>query len=235
MNMKLLLAATALLATTATQSLAQLTPDMFQPKPYIEVSGYSEKEVVPDEIYIAITLQERTEGRDKASISEQETALKNAITALGIDLSNLTLADAGAAYTRVNWLNKQTITSKNYLLKVGSAEMVGKVFNELDRLKITGAGISRVDYSKRDQVKRELRIAALKAAKEKATYMTEAIGEDIGKPLSINESEYGGPIMYANVRLQNQSAEMDAGSGSDAIEYRKIKYSTTVNAKFEIK
>ena len=45
-------------------------------KPFIEVTGSGETEIIPDEIYITITLQERQEGKDKLSIEKQEENLK---------------------------------------------------------------------------------------------------------------------------------------------------------------
>ena len=35
--------------------------------PYIEVNGYAEKEVIPNEIYIGITLRERMENKEKVT------------------------------------------------------------------------------------------------------------------------------------------------------------------------
>jgi len=45
--------------------------------PVIEVVGSAEKEIVPDEIYIAITIREPESGLDKVSIEKQEADLKN--------------------------------------------------------------------------------------------------------------------------------------------------------------
>ena len=51
---------------------AQVSPD---PKPFIEVTGTSETEISPDEIYITITLLERAENKEKLSIEKQENNL----------------------------------------------------------------------------------------------------------------------------------------------------------------
>ena len=40
--------------------------------PYIEVNGYAEKEIIPNEIYIGITLRERMENKEKVTIEAQE-------------------------------------------------------------------------------------------------------------------------------------------------------------------
>lgn len=46
-----------------------------QTSPFIEVIGTAQKEIVPDEIYIGITLREKSEGKNRMSIEEQEKLL----------------------------------------------------------------------------------------------------------------------------------------------------------------
>lgn len=57
-------------------------------QPYIEVTGTAEKEIVPDEIHIGITIREKYVNKVKVTIEEQEDKLKNAVSSLGIDLAN---------------------------------------------------------------------------------------------------------------------------------------------------
>jgi hypothetical protein len=44
--------------------------------PFIEVTGYAEKLINPDEIYISIIIKDRESGRDNTSIEVQVVALK---------------------------------------------------------------------------------------------------------------------------------------------------------------
>ncbi|HXS35078.1 MAG TPA: SIMPL domain-containing protein [Flavipsychrobacter sp.] len=209
-------------------------------KPYIEVSGNAEKEVVPDEIYIAITLTERYDGRNKITIDDQEEQLKQSIKGLGIDVSNLSLSNADASYVKINWLSKDVMAKKSYLLKVSSADMVSKVFQQLENLNIKDASVSRVDYSKREELKKELRIEALKKAKDEAEYMLQGIGQIAGNPLYVRESgNYYAPRMNTMAMAKNvNNASNNAGEVSgdnDYIEFKKIMFQTTVDARFEIK
>src|SRR6185436_3078476 len=157
-------------------------------KPYIEVTGTSEKLVVPDEIYVKIVIREKYVGKEKITIESQEGKLKAGLNEIGIDLQNLSLADANADYVRVKLWSKDVLTRNEYLLKVSTATILGKVFQKLDQLEITDAFIIRVEYSKIDSLKKEVKILAIKAAKEKADYLLQAIGEQAGKPLIIQES-----------------------------------------------
>ena len=103
--------------------------------PYIEVNGYAEKEVIPNEIYIGIILRERIENKEKISIEFQEKQLKESLNTLNIPISNLSMADANADYVKVSWQKRDVLTKKDYQLKVGNATTVGKVFQELEKLK----------------------------------------------------------------------------------------------------
>jgi len=52
--------------------------------------------VIPDEIYITITLRERYDGREKISVDQHGTDIEIQLTALNMDFKNLSLSDATA-------------------------------------------------------------------------------------------------------------------------------------------
>ena len=208
----------------------------------IEVTGTAEKEVIPDEIYIQITLRERYINKNKIGIEEQEEKLKNAIKSLGLDLKNLFLSDANADYVKIRWKTKDILTKKDYNMKVADAKTLGKVFQELEKIEITDAFIARVNHSKLDSLKKEIKITAIKSAKEKADYLLAAIGEQAGRPMLIQENE---SIPYQPMlRMTTRSAEtavynLDASQAKAEenyeIEFQKIKIATSVFVRFSIK
>jgi len=211
-------------------------------RPYIEVTGTAEKEVIPDEIYIGIIIREKYENKVKVTIEEQEEKLKNAIKALGIDLTNLYLSDANADYVKVRWQKKDVLTKKDYTLKVSTATTVGQVFQELEKLEITDASISKVSHSKLDSLRKEVKIMAIKAAKDKADYLLTAIGEQTGKPLVIKENEIIANQQFVNVRGSRSSEteynfdDMKIKSlDNSEIQFQKIKIQTSIYVKFSIK
>lgn len=59
-------------------------------------------------------------------------------------------------------------------MKVSGDLTEGKVFEKLDELKIVDAYISKVSHSKLEEFKKEVRVMAIKAAKEKANYLLTA-------------------------------------------------------------
>ncbi|MFZ1694537.1 MAG: SIMPL domain-containing protein [Flavobacteriales bacterium] len=156
-------------------------------QPRIDVNGMAEMHVVPDEIHIAIELRERGSGNSKVTVEQQEVQLRDAVKALGINLDNLTLSDAVADYVPKKFRKDDVVARKGYTLKVGDAEAVRKVFLELDRLQIEEARIQRVSHSKEQEFRKDMRIKAITAAKEKADYLLAAIGEKTGSALSVAE------------------------------------------------
>lgn len=244
--MKTFKSITILLLLIATKTVfGQATSDKEIEKPYIEVTGTAEKEIIPNEIYITITIRERQEGKEKITIDKQEADLKEALKSIGVSLDNLSLSDANANYIRVKWTKKDVITKNEYVLKVGDALTIGKVFEKLDELKIVEANISRVSHSKLEEFKKEVRIMAIKAAKEKADYLLTAIGEQTGKALKVYEQSPSYKIddAYLNVRGGRSESslyyvdgiKMSESDKDKILQFQKIKLQSAIYVKFEIK
>ncbi|MBL4657347.1 MAG: SIMPL domain-containing protein [Flavobacteriales bacterium] len=225
------------LASSYSLSFAQ-SPTWVQqdPKPFIEVTGKAIKEVVPDEIYISITLKERLDGKNDVTIKEKEAALKEAIKGIGIDVKNLSVSDANARYARVSIVKKDVVNKAEYTLMVTNAATVSKVFQELDKLKIKNAYVARVDHSKIREYKKEMRIDAIKAAKDKAQYLVAAIDEKIGTPLVIREQFVDNYRPYeSQVRYTSNVASYGGSLSTDkAVQWEKIEVQATIYVKFEI-
>ncbi len=209
-------------------------------KPFIEVNGTAEKEINPDEIYIRIIIREKTENRDKMSVEEQEKNLIEAIKSLGIDLVNLTVTDANADYMRVGWGKREVVEKKDFTLLVNDAKSVGLVFEKLDELEIREAYISKVDHSKIEEFRKEVKIKAIQAAKEKASYLTAAIDEKLGAPQIIRENIHvANP--YANYKLEEYQPKIlmvgsfsNEGDNKDVLQFQKITVSSSIYVKFGI-
>jgi len=219
------------------------TKSEIEEKPYIEVIGTAEQEIVPDQIYINITLREKYENKEKITIESQEDKLKTSLKEIGVDITNLALSDANADYVKIRYKTKDVLTKKEYLLKVTNATLVGQVFQKLDKLNINDAFIGKVDHSKMDSLKKELRITAIKAAKNKADYLLGAIGEVTGKALLVRETDQantynnlnfrGGRVAsYSNVRFLDGD-KID--NEDEEIQFQKIKIQASIYVKFSIK
>jgi hypothetical protein len=210
-------------------------------KPFVEVTGTSETEITPDEIYIVITLQERMENKEKLLIEKQEQDLKENLKDLGINLDNITLNNANADFRKIRMNKKDVINSKSYTLKVSSADMVGKVYERLDKINAYDAYISRLSHSRILEFNKENRIKAIKAAKEKVDYVLNAVGKQSGSPLQITETDnvvhnglYGPNYRAANNAQIFSSIDRISNDVSEEIAIKKIKIVSSFLVKYEI-
>jgi uncharacterized protein len=240
--MKLLFAFLLITNTFKVQGQNQNTTDE---KPFIEVSGIAEQEIVPDQIYISIIIREKYVNKEKVTIEIQEEKLKTLLKEINIPISNLYLSDANADFVKVKFRTKDVLTKKDYTLKVSSATAVGQVFQQLENLEINDANVFKVSHSKIDSLRKEIRIAAIKAAKTKADYLLNAIGEQAGKPLIVRENIIGNyEYNYnrnsnSNTRISSyQNARFlddDKATDNEEIQFSKIKIQSSIYVKFLIK
>lgn len=206
--------------------------------PYIEVVGTSEMEIVPDQIYISFTLKERMDGKKKIELEDQEKEMKKKLMKIGIDLKDLQLSDANSDYIKIKRKKNDVIASKDYILKVSTTGALAQVLDALDELDAFNAGIQRVDHSVIKKFRQEVKMNAVKDAKEKAGYLLSAIGETVGKPLFIQERETYDefPIMRKTGLMVVQ--QMDAAAPEEALPeltFQKIKLKYSIFARFAIK
>lgn len=232
MKTGILLAIIALLPMLAFSQLNQQEKET----PYIEVVGTGEMEIVPDQIYISFTLKERFEGKKKIELENQEKEMKKRMIKIGIDLNDLQLADASSDYVKIKRKKSDAIASKDYLLKVSSTSQVAQVFDLLDEIDAFNADIQRVDHSKITDYKKEVKMMAVKAAKEKAGYLLSAIDEKVGKPLFIQEREtYDEPqFLMAKANIRMMDSTVDKEEVLPELSFKKIKLKYTVFARFAI-
>ena len=109
---------------------------------------------------------------------------------------------------------------------------------ELEKAGISNISIDRVDHSQLEKLRREVKINAVKAAKEKADAFAEAVGQKAGRALYISESGggyYPRLSAVANVSFKAASV-MDAGEEmAPVLDFEKIPLKHSVLVRFELK
>ncbi len=204
----------------------------------IEVTGSAEKEVVPDEIYVAISLKEyfkEKENKNKVGILQLEEQLKKAVEEAGIKKENFTISEISGGK---EWWGKRKpdifCEAKEYMLKVENLSKIDGILAKVDEKGKNFVRIDRAEYSKMPELRKEIKIKALQAAKAKAKYLLEAVDEQLGQVLSISEGGdnhgYYQSRAYANVVMDAASSSPESSIG---IEKIKIKYD--MNVVFRIK
>ncbi|MGZ3925126.1 MAG: SIMPL domain-containing protein, partial [Flavisolibacter sp.] len=195
MNRFFMLAMTVLLVSTGR---AQNVVNPF-PKT-ITVSGSAEMEIVPDEIYVMVDLKEyEKKGQGKVAIDKIRQDFLSAVRSLGLPDSAVSVA-AYDGYNGNPWLRKKNkkdelYASITYQVKLRSAAQVDQLVDRLDDNATSNFYIASTSHSKLAEFRKHLKIQAVKAAKEKAGYLAEAINEQVGVAVTINEpNEYFQPF-----------------------------------------
>ncbi|TDQ06687.1 SIMPL domain-containing protein [Pedobacter metabolipauper] len=207
----------------------------------ISVSGSAEMEVTPDIIYISISLKEYLKdnnSKKKVEITTLENQLFAAVQKAGIDKENLTINNLSSyAIATEKKKNPDFLASKQYRLKVSDLNKFNDIIGAVDVKGIAYTNIDSYDYSKIETVKKELKIKALQAAKAKASYLVEALGDKLGSVIDIqevNNEQYPQPMYRNTMMVRAESADAMGAAPAD-IDFKKIKLNYIMNTVFEIK
>lgn len=204
----------------------------------ISVTGSAEMEVVPDEIYVQVHLKEyEKKGAGKVNLDKIKANFLRLTKNLGLPDSLISIA----AYDGHSnpWLHKKNKKGELYAgiayqLKLKSSQQLDAMVNGLDDDATQNFFIEHTAYSKMEELKKTLKIAAVKAAKEKAMYLTAAVDENLGAAVTINEPvEYFVPFYNhrnANVMMKDMAQSEEMAADATVVDFRKlkIKYDVTV-------
>jgi uncharacterized protein len=212
-----------------------------QPEPrIIEVSASAERWVTPNEFTFKITLLERIENKQKITIEQQEDALRNELASLGVDVAkDLSVYDISSAYFRQKKV-RDVLSSKDYRLKLRDLNKIARLQETADRLNISRLDLIDSEHSEITRLRRETKMDAMKAAKDKAEYLLSAIGQRAGKPVFIKEEPDETPrSQYSNFSSNASSNTIGRTSGlvdtdSEALSFSQIRLRFVIVAKFEI-
>ena len=208
----------------------------------INVSGSAEQEVIPDIIYLSISLKEYfkdNNSKKRVDITDLEKQLYNAVLKAGIDKENLMVNNISSYnYATEKKKNPDFLASKQYRLKVTDLNKWNEIIGSVDAKGVSYTNIDSYDFSGIEALKKELKIKALQAAKAKAQYMVEALGERLGGVIDIqeiNNEAYPQPMYRANAMMMKSEMADMAGAGAPELDFKKIKLNYVVNTVFEIK
>ena len=205
----------------------------------ISVSGTSELEVTPDIIYLSISLKEYLKdnnSKKKVDITTLENQLFAAVQKAGLDKDNLTIDNLSSYnYATEKKKNPDFLVSKQYRLKVTDLNKWNEIIGAVDAKGISSTNIESYDYSKIETLKADLKIKALKAAKVKATYLVEALGDKLGGVIDIQEVNNEIYPQSPHINMMMRSSMADAEAAPAELDFKKIKLSYTMNTVFEIR
>ena len=210
-----------------------------QTVPYIDISTNAQREVTPDEIFLRITIRE-SDYKGKKSLEEMQQAMIGALKTNRIDVPEcLSLNYMGSEVSyQLFSKNIKPKTEATYMLKLSDVATMQRVIASLEERQISNISLARTRFTKEKELKKEMAVEAMQQAQAEAKVFAGAIGQEIGKALSINSWMNGGevqPVLYksrANAAMAEDAVAIDC---TPSFGIRKITYTLNVNVKFELK
>lgn len=203
---------------------------------YIQVNGRAEMEVQPDSFTLSILLDEQ-DSKGKITVESQQKKMISALQKIGIDTKkSLKLDNLNTSYFK----RKNSLAQAKYLLQLSSSEKVVLAWRTLDALGFSQVSLEKVSRSDLETLKREVRAKAMKNAQQTAEDLAGAVNQSIGKCFYVYDSNYDVTPrvynrLYSGTRKMQADAEMAEEMSEEAPEFKTIKLTYQVQAKFELK
>ena len=205
---------------------------------FIEVSATVEREVEPNEIEVSITL-EQTGVNEKVPVDRQQRLLTTALDGAGIPATERLRIEDVSNSLREAFLRKDEVrTTKRLVLTLHTTQELADAFAIFNRLGISSANVTKATRNDFDALKAELRVEAIRKAKQNADSLAEAIGQKAGGAFWIMDNGYmageGGSVTRFGVMLKSSNA-MDSiatESAEESLQFNKLQLRYSINAKF---
>jgi uncharacterized protein YggE len=249
--MKKILLAMMLISTCSALSAQQTFQLNNNPFPKtITVSGSAEMEIIPDEIYVNITLREyQKKGEDKKDLETIKTSFLEACKSSGLPDSAISIFSYTGYGNYFSYRKRKKdpnlFTSITYQVKFKDSKTMDLLVEKLDDEATQNFQIYATSHSKITEFRKQLKIKAVQAAKDKGLYLTEAISEKLGEAITVkepDESQYmpkGVNALAANNVMYEAAYAKSFQAGSMAIDkeidFRKIKLRFEVDVVFALK
>ena len=188
---------------------------------YIEVTGRAEMSIVPDLIYLKIIMSDK-DNKNKQSLDDIEKTMISKLIDIGIDINkDLSVKDFVSNF-KSYWISKTDIVlTKEYELIIHDTKTLKKVYSEFQKLGISNVTIDKLDHSKIDQFRKEVKINAIKAAKDKAEALTLSINQTIGRAIYIQELDNQYLYKNSNIRIRGVSSGISSESSTPELEFEE--------------
>jgi len=209
----------------------------------IEVTGSAEMEFVPNEIYMTFTLKEYLDAsKKKVKLEGIKTNFISLCKATGVADSNISISSyTGNERWDYSWYKRRKkepdfMSSISYTVKVSSPEKLDKIVAGLNENAIDNFHITKVSHSDIEQLRKEVKINALIASKNKADYLAKSIGEELGEALLIQEIDNSFfPSQLSNSNMVSQTTMTMESDNSSGPNFQKIKLRYEMKVQFKLK
>ena len=221
--MKVLLSVLALLGTFV--SYAQ-TNDR-----YIEVTGTSEIEIVPDKIHYLIEIREYfveefdgkskpEEYRTKVPLSEIEQGVRKALAEAAVPQDAIRTEEVGDYWRQQG---QDFLIAKRLDVTLTDFNQINEIVKRIDTRGVNTMRIGELENKDMLAYHQKGKVEALKAAQRKAAYLVEALGKKLGGVLRIVEEGSGNSFSLSQSNVMSSDA-----ASFESFRTIKKKYSMLV-------
>lgn len=202
---------------------------------YIEVTGTSEIEIVPDKIHYLIEIREYFEEefdgkskpeqyRTKVPLHRIEQGMRKVLSELNVPQSAIRTQEIGDYWRQQG---QDFLVSKRLDITLADFNLIDEIVKRIDTQGISTMRIDKLENKEMPAYHQKGKIEALKAAQQKAAYLVEALGKKLGDVIRIVEADNTAvfPLAQSNVKASNV-ASFDG--------FRTIKKNYSMLVRFEI-
>lgn len=205
---------------------------------YIEVIGKSEMEISPNLIYIKVLLDEK-DTKNKENLSQLEAKMTTTLEGIGINTKeDLLIKDISSNFKYYLLTRNKILLSKEYQILVRDGKTASQVFISLENIDISNVSIDHLDHSEIVKYRKEVKVNAIKAGKDKAESLALAIGQTVGRALYIQERDNMQDFSASNnILIRGMSSKIygsNAASSALDFEFEKIKIAYSILCRFEL-
>ena len=221
----------------------------------IEVNGSADMEIEPDEIKFIIEIEEYWEEefkeekspgaytheemeektkleatRTKVPLAVIEDNLVKSLYGVGISKDDIVVSNLGNYW---RFRGQEFLYRKQFIVTISDFSKINELAKIMDAKGIKYMNISELSHSNIEEFKKQVKINALQAAKVKAKYLVESMGEELGNIISIVEMGEGiNRPVFASSTLRS----VQTSSAQESInQVKNINLTYQVLAKFAIR
>lgn len=205
----------------------------------ISVIGQNEIKVVPDRLFLEITLLEGIDGKNAISVKDQEDTLFMKLNQIGYKLNKVSLQDISSMNYRYRRNKIKQLTRSTLILPVSNSDTLYMVLDIVSNLPNATIEIDNIEHTQIDSLKLiNGRMAIANARKQAMNYLS-VTNDSLGKVLQIEPYSELRQKSYSGMVRGNSGVPMSAFEDIDPaeyeIEFRKIVVFDKVHVVFEIK
>ncbi len=210
-------------------------------KRIITVTGSAEMIVPPDEVELEITMTEYGSG---STISKIENALMKILLGNNVPKEKVFFNGSFTSFYWYYWWHHRNDSrqTKKIIVTLDAKTDFMKLVKDLDKDYISHIRITKTSNKSIQELRQQVKIEAIKAAKKKAKYLLEAIDEELGRVLTVDELEevnHHQNIFWNHTNTNNvvsnsvvSYSKVRGGSYMENVPEIKLRYE--IKAQFEI-